>query len=142
MTLEILPSAIRFECASGVRTAVGAQGLVGAFVFTEVTAVCACEVAEAAFVWFLTLVQGRDVGLQLRVRRRRVATAVADVWALAGVGALVVVFGLVGGKGLGTGWVAACVGAVARVAEEVAREFGALLEVFGARIAGLPLAEA
>jgi hypothetical protein len=76
------------------------------------------------------------------VRRCCVAAAVADVRALACVGALVVVFGLIRCKCLGARGIAACVGAVARVAEEVTRELGALLEVFGRGVAGLPLAEA
>jgi hypothetical protein len=82
------------------------------------------------------------VGLQLRVGCRGVAAAVADVGALTGVGALVVVFGLVGCEGFGAGWVAAGVGAVAGMAEQVARELGALLEVFGGGVARVPLAEA
>jgi hypothetical protein len=113
-----------------------------AFMFTQITAVRTSEVAEAAFVRFLSLVEGRDVCLQLCVGGGGVAAAVADVGALAGVGALVVVFGLVGCKGLGAGGVAAGVGAVAGVAEEVAGELGALLEVFGRSVAGVPLAEA
>lgn len=53
-----------------------------------------------------------------------------------------VVFGLVGGEGLVAAFVAAGVGPVAGVAEEVPREFGALLEVFGGGFAAFPLAEA
>jgi hypothetical protein len=71
-----------------------------------------------------------------------VPAAVTDVWAFTGVGTLVVVFGLVCCEGLGAGGIAAGVGAVAGVAEEVARELGALLEVFVASFAVLPLAEA
>ena len=71
-----------------------------------------------------------------------VPAAVADVRALAGVGALVVVLCLVCGEGLVAACVAACVGSVARVAEQVARELGALLEVLGGGVAALPLAEA
>ena len=67
--------------------------------------------------------------MELRVGGCGVAAAVADVGALAGVCALVVVFGLVGGKGFAARGETACVGAVAGVAEEVARELGALLEV-------------
>jgi hypothetical protein len=82
------------------------------------------------------------MGLQLCVGCRGVAASIADIGPLAGVRALVVVFGLVGGEGLGAGWVAAGVWAVAGVAEQVPRELGALLEVFGAGVTGLPLAEA
>lgn len=88
------------------------------------------------------LVECRDMGLELRMGRGGVAAAIADVWAFTGVSALVVVFGLVGREGLGAAWKAACVGAVAAVAEEVAAELGALLEVFGARVARFPVAVA
>jgi hypothetical protein len=54
----------------------------------------------------------------------------------------VVVFGLVCCKRLGAGGETAGVGPVAGVAEEVAREFAALLEVLGRGVAGLPAAEA
>jgi hypothetical protein len=64
-----------------------------------------------------------------------VPAAIADVRAFAGVCALVIVFGLICCERLGARWIAACVGAVAGVAEEVAREFGALLEVFGRSVA-------
>lgn len=104
-------------------------------VFTQITAICAREFAEAAFVRLLAFVQRRDVRLQLRVRRRRVAAAVTDIWALACVGALVVVFGLVGCKCLVARGEAACVRPIAGMAEEVARELGALFEVLGGRIA-------
>ena len=97
-------------------------------VLGQVARVRARKVAEAAFVRLLALVEGADVGLQLRVRGRCVPAAVADVRALAGVGALVVVLCLVCGEGLVAACVAACVGSVARVAEQVARELGALLE--------------
>lgn len=100
-------------------------------VLGQVTRVCAREVAEAASVRLLALVQGADVRLQLRVRRGRVPAAVAHVGAFAGVGALVVVLGLVGGERLVAACVAACVGPVACVAEQVARELRALLEVLG-----------
>jgi hypothetical protein len=93
--------------------------LMRALVFGEITAVCTCEVAEAAFVRFLALVEGGNVGLQLRVCCRCVAAAIAHIWAFTGVCALVVVFGLVGGEGLGAGGVAAGVRAVAGVAEQV-----------------------
>ena len=142
MALQILPATVGFKRASGLRTAVGPQRLVRALVFAQVTRVRAGEVAEAAFVRFLALVKRGDVGLELRVRGRGVAAAVAHVGALAGVRALVVVFGLVGGEGFATRRETACVGAVAGVAEEVARELGALLEVLGAGVAAFPLAEA
>ena len=66
---------------------------------------------------FLALVQRGDVCLQLRVRSRGVAAAIADVRPLARVGSLVVVLGLVCGEGLGAGGEAACVGTVAAVPE-------------------------
>jgi hypothetical protein len=113
-----------------------------ALVFAQVTAVGACEVTEAAFVRFLALVQRANVRLELCVRCRRVAAAVADVRALACVSALVVVFGLVCRKCLGAGGIAACVRAVAGVAEEVTRELRTLLEVLGRGVARFPLAEA
>jgi hypothetical protein len=125
-----------------MRTAIWSKRLMRAFMFTQITAVCTREVAEAAFMGFLSLVEGRDVCLQLRVGGGGVAAAVADIGSFAGVGALVVVFGLVGCKGLGAGGIAAGVGAVAGVPEEVARELGALLEVFGGGVARVPLAEA
>ena len=53
--------------------------------------------------------------LELCVCSGGVSAAVADVGALAGVGTFVVVFGLVGGKSLGAGGEAACVGSVAGV---------------------------
>lgn len=80
--------------------------------------------------------------LQLRVCCGCVAATVTYVGALARVGSLVVVFGLVGGEGLVAAFVAAGIGPVAGVAEEVARELGALLEVFGGGFAAFPLAEA
>jgi hypothetical protein len=113
-----------------------------ALVFAQVTAVCACKVAEAAFVRLLALVQRTNVRLELCMRCRGVAAAVADVRALACVSALVVVFGLVCCKCLGAGGIAACVRAVTGVAEEVTRELGTLLEVLGRGVAGFPLAEA
>lgn len=69
------------------------------------------------------------------MRRRRVAAPVADIRALACVGALVVVFGLIGRKCLVARGEAACVRTIAGMAEEVARELGALFEVLGGRIA-------
>jgi hypothetical protein len=56
--------------------------------------------------------------------------------------ALVVVFGLICGECLGARGVATCVRTVAGMAEQVTGEFGTLFEVFGAGIAGFPLAEA
>lgn len=79
----------------------------------------------------LTLVQGADVGLQLRVRGCRVSAAIAHVRAFARVRPLVVVFGLVRGKCLVATFVATCVWTVTSMAEEVARKLGALLEIFG-----------
>jgi uncharacterized BrkB/YihY/UPF0761 family membrane protein len=49
----------------------------------------------------LPLMQRADVRLQLRVRGCRVAAAITYVGTLAGVCALMVVFGLVGGEGFG-----------------------------------------
>ena len=114
----------------------------GPLVLAQITAVRAAKVAEPALVRLFTLVQRRDVRLQLRVRRGRVPAAVAHVGALARVRALVVVLGLVRRERLGAPCEAAGVGAVARVREEVPRELGALLEVFGRGVAGRPLAGA
>lgn len=80
--------------------------------------------------------------LELCVGRGGVPAAVTDVGALASVCALVIVFGLVGGKGFGARREAAGVGAIAGVTEEVPRELGALLEVFGGGVTAFPLAEA
>jgi len=93
-------------------------------------------------VRFLALVQRGNVRLQLRVRGRGVATTVADVGSLTGVRALVVIFGLICREGLRAGGEAACVGPVAAVAEQVTRQLGALFEVLGGGVAGLPVAEA
>ena len=76
------------------------------------------------------------------MRRGGVPAAIADVRPFTCVCALVVVFGLVCCKRLGAGGETAGVGPVAGVAEEVAREFAALLEVLGGGVAGLPAAEA
>jgi len=111
-------------------------------VFTEVTAIGAGEVAEAAFVRFPALVEGRDVCLELGVRCSRVAAAITHIWAFAGVCALMVIFRLVRREGLGAAWIAAGVGAIAGVAEEVSRQLRALFEVFGRGVAVFPLAEA
>jgi hypothetical protein len=99
------------------------------FVLAQITRIGTREIAEAAFVRFLTVVQCTDVGLQLRMCGCSVTTAVADVWPLAGVSALVVVLGLICGKSLVTVFVAACVWTVAGMTEKVARELGTLLEV-------------
>jgi hypothetical protein len=79
------------------------------------------EFAESAFVWFLALMERADVGLQLRVGRRGVAAAVADVWSLASMSALVVVFRLIGRKCLVAAFIAAGVGTITRVTEQVSR---------------------
>jgi hypothetical protein len=115
---------------------------VRSLVLGQITRVRTREVAEAAFVRFLALVQRADVRLQLRVRGGRVPAAVAHVGAFAGVGALVVVLCLVCGERLVAACVAACVRSVACVAEQVARELRALLEVFGGCVTAFPLAEA
>src|SRR6478735_5742081 len=105
--------------------------LMRALVLAQVGAVRAGEVAEATLVRLLPLVQCRDVRLQLRMRGRSVSASIAYVRALAGVRALVVVLRLIRGEGLVAAFEAACIGAVAGVREEVPRELGALLEVFG-----------
>jgi hypothetical protein len=56
MALEVLPAAIGLEGTASVGTAVWSQRLVRTLVFTEVTAISAGEVAEAAFVRFLAFV--------------------------------------------------------------------------------------
>lgn len=91
-----------------------------AFVLAQVTRVGAGEVAEAAFVRFLALVQGADVRLKLRVCGGCVAAAIAHVRSLSGMGTLMVVFGLVGGECLVAAVVATGVRTVACVAEEMA----------------------
>jgi hypothetical protein len=82
------------------------------------------------------------VGLKLRVGRRCVAAAVADVRSLAGMSTLMVVFCLVRGEGFIAAVVATSVRSIASVAEEVARKLGALLEVLRRGLAALPLAQA
>lgn len=108
----------------------------------KIRAVRARKVAEAALVRLLPFMERGNVRLQLRVRRGRVSAPVTYVRALACVRALMVVLCLVGGEGLVAALEAACVGAVTRVREEVAREFGALLEVLGGCFAVFPLADA
>lgn len=116
--------------------------LVRPLVLAQITAIRAAELAEPTLMRLLPLVQRRDVRLQLRVRRGGVPAAVAHVGAFARVRALVVVLGLVGRERLGAAREAARVGAVAGVREEVPRELGALLEVFGRGVARGPLAGA
>ena len=101
------------------------------FVFAQVTRIRAGKLAEAAFVRLLTIVQGADMGLQLRVRSRRVSAAITDIGSFACVRPLVIIFSLVRGKRLVAAFVAAGIRAVASMAEEVARKLRALLEIFG-----------
>ena len=91
-----------------------------ALVLGQITRIRTGKVAEPALMRLLIEMQGRDVRLQLRVRGSRVPAVLADVGPVAGVGALVVVFCLVRGEGLGAAFEAACVGPVACVSEEVA----------------------
>jgi hypothetical protein len=121
MAFQVLPPAVWLEGAACVWASVRPECLVRALVLAQVRRVCACEVAEAAFVRLLAVVEGGDVGLQLGVGCGGVAAAVADVWALAGVCPLVVVFRLVCGERLGAARKTAGVRSVAAVAEEVAR---------------------
>jgi hypothetical protein len=79
--------------------------------------------------------------LELRVRGGSVAAAITHVRPFAGMGAFMVIFGLVGGEGFGTAGVRAGVGAVAGMGEEVPAEFGTLFEVSGGGGAGGPEAE-
>jgi hypothetical protein len=58
MTLKILPPTIRLERASGLRTAIRPERLMRALVFAQITRVRTREVAEAAFVRLLTLMEG------------------------------------------------------------------------------------
>jgi hypothetical protein len=76
------------------------------------------------------------------VGRCGVAAAVADVGSLAGMSTLVIVLGLVRREGFVAAFVATGVWTVARMAEKVTRELGALLEVLGRGLATFPLAEA
>jgi hypothetical protein len=114
---------------------------VGTLVFAEVAAIRAREVAEAAFVRFLALMQRGDVGLQLSVRGSCVTAAVTHIRTFASVCAFVIVFCLVGGECLGATRKTAGVGTVAGVAKEMAREFGALLEVLCGSVTAFPQAE-
>lgn len=91
---------------------------------------------------FLALMQRADMGLQLRVRSRRITASIAHVWPFTSMCALVVVFGLVRCECFCALRKGACVGAVAAVAKEVAAELGALLEIFGRGVARFPVAEA
>lgn len=110
-----------------------------ALVLTQVRAVRARKVAEATLVRLLPLVQCRDVRLQLGVRGGRVSASVAHVRTFAGMRALVIVLRLVRGEGLVAVLEAACVRTVAGMREEMPRELGALLEVFGGSFATFPL---
>lgn len=98
---------------------------------TQITRIRTCEAAEATLVPLFLAVQGGDVRVELCVGGGGVAALGTHIGSVAGVGALVVVFCLVGCEGFGAGGESAGVGAVAGVAEEVAGELGALLEVFG-----------
>jgi hypothetical protein len=150
VAFEVLPATVGLEGAVWVRAAVGpeslftkewlgrvAQGvgrietyLMRALVLAKVARVGAGEVAKTAFVRLLALVQRTDVCLQLRVCRCRITAAVACVRPFASVGTLVVIFGLVGGECLVAALVAARVGAVASMAEQMSGQLGPLLEVF------------
>lgn len=116
MPFQILPSTVRLERAPLLRTSIRPKRLMRALVLAQITAVRAGKVAEPALVRLLPLMEGGDVCLELGVRCRSVSAAVADVRALASVGALVVVFGLVGREGFGAGGEAAGVRTVAGVA--------------------------
>jgi len=52
-----------------------------------------------------------------------------------------VIFSLVGGKSFVAAFVAACIRSVASMAEQMTRELGTLLEVFGGSLTRIPLAE-
>jgi hypothetical protein len=90
------------------------------FVLAQIARISTCEIAKTAFVRFLALVQRADVGLQLRMCCCGIAAAVADIWPLAGMSALVVILGLICGEGLVAAFVAACVWTVAGVTEKMA----------------------
>lgn len=87
-----------------------------AFVFAQVARVGACELAEAAFVRLLAIVEGANVRLQLGVRCRGVTAAVANVRPLTCVGAFVVVLCLVSSEHLITSFKAASIRAMTGVA--------------------------
>lgn len=76
------------------------------------------------------------------MRRCRVSAAVTHIGSFARVRSLVVILGLVRGKRFVATIVAAGIWAVASMAEEVTRELGALLKVFGRGITAFPLTEA
>ena len=65
------------------------------------------------------------------MRSRRVSASIAHVRPIACVSTLMVVFRLVGSKGLVAPLEAASIWSVPGMAKKVAREFGALFEVFG-----------
>lgn len=88
-------------------------------VLAQVTRIRARKAAEAALVTLFLAVQRSDVRVQLCVRSGVVAALGADVGSVAGVRALVVVFGLVGGEGFAAVGETAGVGAMAGVAEEM-----------------------
>ena|SRR5690242_21813080 len=116
--------------------------LMCSLVLTQVTTIRACKLAKPAFMRFLPLMQRADMRLQLRMRGRCISAAIAYIRAFASVCALVVIFCLVGSERLVAPGVAACVGAVACVAEQVAGELGTLFEVLRGSVATFPLAEA
>lgn len=70
-----------------------------------------------------------------------VSASIAHIRPLTRVGTLVVVFSLVRGERFVTAFVAACIGSVASVAEQMTRKLGTLLKVFGGSLAGIPLTE-
>lgn len=87
--------------------------------FTQITAIRTCELAEAALVWFLPLMQRADMCLQLCMRCRSVAAPVAHVRSLTCMCTLVVVFCLIRRERLVAPYVAARVWTIACVAQQV-----------------------
>lgn len=111
-------------------------------VLTQIRTIGTGKIAKPTLVRFPAFMQRTDMRLQLRMRCRRIPASIAHVGSLPRVRPLVVVFRLVGCERLGAPREAAGVGAVARVREEVPRELGALLEVFGGGVAIFPVAGA
>lgn len=88
----------------------------GSLMLAQIARIRTRELTETTLVRLLTFVQSTDVCLKLCVCSCRISTAVANVRSLASVSTLMVVFGLVGGKGFITSCIAACIWAVTCVA--------------------------
>jgi hypothetical protein len=113
-----------------------------ALVLAEVRAIRTRKVTKAALVPLLFLMQRINVREQLRMSRRSISTLVAHIRSVSCMRTLMVVLGLVRGERLVTTRKATGVWSVPRMSKKMTAQFGTLLEVFVARFAAFPLAEA